>query len=202
MVSLPLRAAYLAFGEPITKTWDAFEARSRPKKLGRHLKKEERPLRSKSGGALLGEWGVVKADHMQECLQVPQGTRLATLRGLVRVRKTFGHGRRGECDNQGHGDQNLLHGSSPMRPWGVRKLRAGGQVVRSEQLEDRDRHPACPIPVRYRMRASAARNSGRLSSPKPPGISICACLRRCSLYRPGRFIFGRHHSPRELDEYV
>ena len=38
-----------------------------------------------------------------------QRQRLAALRGLVRVRKTFGHGRRGKGDDQGHGDEKLLH---------------------------------------------------------------------------------------------
>src|SRR3989304_376754 len=110
----------------------------------------------------------------REC-RVSCEARLAAHVGRIEVRKTFGHGRRGKRDDQGQGDQKLLHSRSPSDVTGLGDLEAPagrprcgfgttGNVVPNTRVQ--------PIPYRYRMGAFAARNSVGLSSPKPTGISV------------------------------
>ena len=63
--------------------------------------------------------------------------RLAAEMGDVGVRETIGHGGRGKRDDQGQGDQKLLHSRSPsdVAGLGIWKLRPEGQDVRPERLE-------------------------------------------------------------------
>ena len=69
--------------------------------------------------------------------------------GAVGVRKAFGHDRRGGGDDQGNGDNELLHESSPLVFGRLISGSAGWPSVPFEHLLGGPCGAVCPIAVGY-----------------------------------------------------
>jgi hypothetical protein len=73
--------------------------------------------------------------------------KLVTERGCVGVREVLSHSRSGEGDNQGDGDQKLLHLRSPLACQLALGVQGSGRMamgVRSERSISRAGHPRLP----------------------------------------------------------
>ena len=112
---------------------------------------------------------------MGNLLRENLGWELAAERGRVGVREGLGHGGRGKRDDQGDGDQKLLHFKSPLASWLALRGSGSGRmacVSVPNQPKIGKETPVRPIPYGYRTGAFVAQNSVGLSSPKPTGISL------------------------------